>query len=241
MKLVDRTLATPEQNLALDEALLDVAESSRGALEFLRLWEATAPVVVLGRSTQVGVEVNLARCHERDVPVLRRTSGGATIVAGPGCLMYAVVLSAVRRPTLSSLAGAHLVVLETLLAAIAPLVPGIARAGTSDLALGNRKFSGNSLRVKRSHVLYHGTLLYDFDLPLVADLLRTPPRVPDYRAGRSHEEFIANLPVTAETLRQALTRAWRAEAGDLDEQELTRRVAALVAEKYSRDAWNFAL
>ena len=46
----------------------------------------------------------------------------------------------------------------------------------SDLALSEtqhrqrfapRKFSGNSLRVKRTHLLYHGTLLYAFDLALI--------------------------------------------------------------------------
>ena len=30
--------------------------------------------------------------------------------------------------------------------------------------MGELKFSGNSLRVRRTHLLYHGTLLYDFSL-----------------------------------------------------------------------------
>jgi len=241
MKLVDVTFTTPEENLALDEALLDLAETSHEPQEFLRLWESPTPVVVLGRSSSVTAEVDIVRCRRRGVPILRRTSGGATIVAGPGCLMYAVVLSSAVRPQLASLAGAHDVALNTLVAALSRVAPNVRRAGTSDLAVGNRKFSGNSLRVKRGHVLYHGTLLYNFPLETIGELLLAPPRTPEYRAGRSHGEFVANLPVSAEELRWAMIHAWQANAATFDIAEVETSVAELVVEKYSRDAWNFAL
>ena len=44
--------------------------------------------------------------------------------------------------------------------------------GTSDLAIGDLKFSGNSARCRRRWLLYHGTLLYDFPLSLVAQCLQ---------------------------------------------------------------------
>lgn len=197
MRLVDLTLPSPEENVALDEVLLELAEMSTHSSEYLRLWESPAPMVVVGRSSRVTEEVNLVACRKRGVPVLRRSSGGAAVVAGPGCLMYAVVLSTKDRPPLATLAGAHATVLGALVAALAPLVPGIYRAGTSDLALHDRKLSGNSLRVKRSHVLYHGTLLYNFSLPRISEYLRMPLRQPEYRAARAHDEFVTNIPVSA--------------------------------------------
>ncbi len=93
MRLLDLTLETAEENLALDEALLDEAEAGREPREVLRIWESPRPLVVLGRSSQVSHEVELAFCRQQGIPVLRRASGGAAIVAGPGSLMYAVVLS----------------------------------------------------------------------------------------------------------------------------------------------------
>ena len=45
--LLDLTLRTPEENLALDEALLAAAEASAGR-ETLRFWESPVPFVVLG-------------------------------------------------------------------------------------------------------------------------------------------------------------------------------------------------
>ena len=93
----------------------------------------------------------------------------------------------------------------------------VRRAGISDLTIdddGNapRKFSGNSLRLRRRHLLYHGTLLYDFDLPRIARLLQSPLRTPDYRAERSHEAFVTNLGVPRPALISALVKAWGADA-----------------------------
>src|SRR5262249_25600881 len=114
--------------------------------------------------------------------------------------------------------------------------------GTSDLALEDgangaaKKFSGNSLRVKRRHLLYHGTLLFDFDLSLISRCLKHPPREPDYRQGRRHDEFVANLPTTREQLRATLQHAWQATAPLADWPR--ERTAALVEQKYLRDEWN---
>jgi lipoate-protein ligase A len=230
------TLAEPAANLALDEALLEAAEAGELADEVLRLWEPAEPLVVVGRSGKVADEVDLPACQAAGVPVLRRASGGGTIVAGPGCLMYAVVLSVEQRPELAQIDAAHRWVLERLVAALRPLVPQAAWEGTSDLAIAGRKFSGNALRCKRRHVLYHGTLMYDFALESVPRLLRPPPREPEYRAGRPHADFIANLPIERPTLEAALVAAWNAH------QPLATwprdAVERLCEERYRREAWN---
>jgi lipoate---protein ligase len=234
--LLDLTLPTPEENLALDEALLDEAEEGGAPRETLRLWEPAAPLVVLGRSSRVEVEVREATCRERRVSILRRTSGGAAIVTGPGCLMYAVVLSLQLRPALRDIDLAHRSVLAAIVAGLGSRGIAAERRGTSDLTLGDRKFSGNSLRVRREHLLYHGTLLYNFPLELITDCLGTPPRQPTYRAGRPHEAFVANLPLTADELRRALLFAW--DVNTRVERWPRERVAELVTAKYSQPTWN---
>ncbi len=210
MRYLDLTLPSPAENLALDEALLDEAEAADAPLETLRFWEAAKPAVVLGRSSRVAVEVRGETCREEGVPVLRRVSGGAAIVAGPGCLMYSLVLSLRLRPHLRNIDRAHAHVLDTIVAALAEAVPEIARRGTSDLAIGDLKFSGNSVRCRRDSLLYHGTLLYDFPLDQIERFLAMPPRQPDYRQKRAHEAFVTNLPLSAEAIRDALRSAWHA-------------------------------
>ena len=235
MRYLDLTLPTAAENLTLDEALLDEAEAGNAPAETLRLWEPRQPMVVVGRSSQFHVEVRLDVCRELDIPVLRRPSGGAAIVAGPGCLMYALVLSYRLRPQLRVLNQAHCWVLGTLAAALGAFAPGIECQGTSDLAIGGRKFSGNSARCRRNHLLYHGTLLYDFPLELVERCLAMPPRMPDYREGRPHESFVTNLPLRSETIRKALVDAYGAREPYDPWPE--RRTAQLVAQKYSLPEW----
>ena len=238
MKLLELTLPTPAENLALDEALLDAAEAGELADEVLRLWEPAGPMVVVGRSSRVAEEVNLGACRAANVPVLRRSSGGAAIVAGPGCLMYSVVLRYEGRQHLRMIDQAHEHVLGIVASVLSSLIPGVERRGTSDLAIGNHKFSGNSLRCKREHLLYHGTLLYDFDLMLIGRLLRMPPRMPDYRGGRQHGEFVRNLEVARDRIVGCLEAAFGAtEAMVAWPRESMQRLAA---DRYLADAWNLA-
>ncbi|WP_425396555.1 lipoate--protein ligase family protein [Aeoliella sp.] len=238
MHLLDLTLDSPAENIALDEALLEAcAAGELGGV--LRLWEAPSPMVVVGRGSRLLKEVNLDACGAADVPVLRRASGGMSIVAGPGCLMYAVV----DRQTggKSNIDLVHQRVLDTLVAGFQQAGLAVARAGTSDLVVEStdgllRKVSGNSLRLRQGAFLYHGTLLYDFDLPLITRYLQQPPRSPDYRAGREHGQFVANLPIGRESLVAAVADAWHAR------EPLTNwprsRTEQLVQTRYSTDAWN---
>lgn len=245
MRLLDLTLPTSEENLALDEALLDEAEQliaeqpSAGPCEWLRLWEPLNPLVVVGRSSSVAAEVRSERCLRLGVPVFRRSSGGAAIVSGPGCLMYAVILSLDLRPGLRAIDAAHRCVLERLAQALRGYGLPVERCGVSDLAIGGRKFSGNSLRVRRSHLLYHGTLLYDFPLSWIGSCLASPPRQPEYRAGRDHEAFVTNLALPGGELRAIVKSAW--PLGEMAADWPRQRVAKLVESKYSKRGWNYRI
>lgn len=235
MRLLDLTLDTPAENLALEEVLLEQAEADAGPSEVLRLWESPVMAVVLGRSSNADIEVRRDACRTAGIPWLRRASGGATVMIGPGCLMYAVLLPYDRHPNLAMIEVAHEFVLARLRAALSQFLTGVEFQGTSDLTWHGRKFSGNSLRCKRRHLLYHGTVLYDFPLDYVERCLGTPPRQPDYRLRRSHADFIVNLPIDPVALRRELARQWGADEPFPDwPRELTRRLAA---ERYESAAW----
>jgi lipoate-protein ligase A len=85
--------------------------------------------------------------------------------------------------------------------------------------------------------LYHGTLLYEFDLGLIETCLRMPPRVPDYRRGRTHGDFVTNVPLARQSLVDAVDAAWPAQSavGDWPRD----RVSRLVAERFADDRWNY--
>jgi lipoate-protein ligase A len=235
------TLETPAENLALDEALLEAVTAGELPGDVLRLWEPTEPFVVLGRSSR-REEVHIPACEAEGVPIHRRCSGGASVVAGRGCLMYALVLDRRRHDLLGGVDHAHQYVLNRNMEALRPLAHGIARLGTSDLVFKEdsdpraaRKFSGNSLRLKRDHLLYHGTILYDFPLERLGRWLAAPARMPEYRARRPHAAFVANFPATATALVAALLMAWKADKPLLGWPR--QRTSDLAAGRYSALEW----
>jgi lipoate-protein ligase A len=64
-----------------------------------------------------------------------------------------------------------------------------------------------------------------------------PPRQPGYREGRSHGEFLTNLPIDRPTLVKAIDYAWPTSK-KLSEWP-RERVDALVAKLFGQESWNF--
>ena len=229
-------LSTVRQ-LALDEALLDEAEAGRLAGPVVRTWQADRPTVVVGSSSRLDEEVDREACRRLGVAVLRRPSGGATVVLGPGCIMWAVITPHSKVPPIDAIHTAMLAPLASALSTAAGRP--VLRVGTSDLAVqltdGTRKVSGNALRIRKRSVLYHGTMLDDFRLELVGQLLRHPPREPGYRQQRLHTEFLANLGLGRVAIDAAVRTAFGAER--VEPAWPVQQVEDLVATRYKQASW----
>ena len=251
MQCLDLTLTDPAANLACDEALLDLVDMGDYP-ETLRFWESPVPFVVTGYGNRLAEHVNLPRCQELGITVLRRCSGGGTVIQGPGVLSYALIL---RLPESDS----SIEPLNTL-----PGCPGITETnrfimncqaealsqvlgckvyvdGITDLAIdkaGQRlKFSGNAQRRKRRSVLFHGTFLLNLNLDLVETVLLHPPIQPPYREGRHHGSFMTNLGVPANRIKTGLKNCWKAK--DQEAAVPMNSVNTLIQEKYGNHDWNY--
>lgn len=230
--------------LALDEALLEEAHEGVRVGAIVRTWMATRTVVVVGSSSRVEEEVDVAACATLGVPMLRRPSGGATVILGPGCVMWSVITP--HPAGVPAVERIHAAMLDPLVAALSAAGLPVSRQGTSDIVLevagaggGLMKVSGNALRVRRHGVLYHGTLLDGFDLALAARLLKHPPREPDYRGKRSHEAFLVNLRLGRERLEGLVRQAFGAV--DPPHGLPRERVERLVVERYGDRSWTHRL
>lgn len=236
MEWLDWTLPTPAENLALDEALLDSAEA-RGGPETLRFWEPREHFVVLGYGKRAAEEVFLENCRQDGIPVLRRPSGGGTVLQGPGCLNYALILDMTARPELRSLTQANQGIMQRHSDALKTLVPSVEPRGITDLAIEDRKFMGNAQRRKKRFLLFHGTVLTAVRTELFEKYLRMPSDRPEYRNDRPHADFVTCLPASTDRIRQALQAAWGADK-PASSPILQETVLSLVREKYSRADWN---
>jgi lipoate-protein ligase A len=124
----------------------------------------------------------------------------------------------------------HQEVLTSLLA-----VP-VDRQGHTDLTIHGLKFSGNAQRRRNRCLLFHGSFLLHFDLALIEKTLPMPSHQPDYRANRSHQDFLMNLELPDHVLKSALIEAWGATY-PLPHLPLAE-TKALALEKYSQAEWN---
>ncbi len=234
--LLEVTRPTLAENLALDEALLQGADEGRWG-ELLRIWRWPREAVVLGAGGSLAIDVDVEACRREGVELARRSSGGGTVLLGPGCLLFSLILRYDRHPTFRDVNASYRTILGRLAQALTPWLGEVRHEGICDLTWNGRKFSGNAQQRKRQTLLHHGTLLYDFDLTRMGRFLKRPEREPSYRAQREHHQFVTNVPIGEMDLVNALRDEWQAHHPI--ELWPSRDVERLIAEKYGQPDWIF--
>ena len=194
-----------------DQRLFQTIEDGHVHQAF-RTWEVVRPAVVLGRHNRLADHVDEQACRRDDVPILRRASGGGSVVIASGCVNYAFAASFVSHPALRDVARSFAVILRSIATGLG--VEGLSISGGADVVMNGRKVSGNAQRRGRHALLHHGTVLYAFDAALATRYLREPARQPAYRAARSHAEFLGNVPLSREALCRRLEHALAALAAE---------------------------
>jgi len=239
MLIVENIFSSPEENVAVDELLLMKAERGEAG-ESLRFWESAEYFVVLGRAGKVLEECLYERCLADGIKIVRRMSGGGTILQGPGSLNYSLVLSYERYGCMRDVVSSYHEILRGIVASLKN--NGFPDAGffpISDIALGDKKISGNAQARKKNFFLHHGTVLFNMDLAKISEYLKYPPNEPEYRKGRPHSDFIANIPATREQLEKVIGEAFRCSgAKERIEEKDIEELRDLVRRKYSSDSWN---
>lgn len=231
--------------MASEDVFLEAVEA--GAAEVLCFWESSEPFVVVGFGQSVNREVNVEACRTAGIRILRRQSGGGAVVQGPGCLSYALILRQETAPELATVSGSNRWIMERNQRALQSVLPAEVRAcvrGHTDLALlrpdgEERKVSGNAQRRRRSAVLFHGTLLYSLESlggNARLDLLRRPSLEPEYRKGRSHLEFLSQIPASSLALQNAWMKEWAAQT--IAPAPNPASIQAVIESRYRLDSWN---
>ncbi len=178
-------------NMALDEAMLDVAAESGATLVRVYGW-ATASVS-FGRNQRTDGVYSAERCAAAGVPAVRRLTGGRALLHARE-VTYAVAAPVAAAPTLR---GGYEAINEVLLMALHALgvpaersatrerlaSPGLAPCfetpAVGELVVGPQKLVGSAQHRGAQAFLQHGSILLDDDQALLHDLALVPlPPVP---------------------------------------------------------------
>jgi lipoate-protein ligase A len=229
--------------MALDEVLLDAVAGGRRP-PLLRFWGWLQPTLVLGSNQSVANEVDLEVAASRGFTIVRRLSGGGTMLAEPGrTITWSLVIPIEPVAGLSfveSFAFLDRWAVETLrsLGVDAGYQP------INDIVSPAGKIAGAAQARRRGALVHHVTMAYSMDPSLLAALVRIGRPSVSEKGVRSAEKKVSPLDTllkrTREEVVAALGAASGAQPGALRPEELAA-AASLAAGKYSRQDWIFRL
>lgn len=172
------------EQLQLEEALLR-ADTRNWCL----INTGAPPAIVMGISGKEEELLELSKVKSNPIPVIRRFSGGGTVVVDPGTLFVTFICNsdAVSVPCYPR----H--VMKWSEKVYQPVFSGHDfGARENDYVLGDKKFGGNAQYMCKGRWLHHSSLLWDFEVARM-EYLKIPKKAPEYRQGRGHGEFLCGL------------------------------------------------
>ncbi len=172
------------KQLEIEEALLRTDHQNWCILN-----QGSSKAIVLGISGKKEELIDLKTAKSQNVLLIKRFSGGGTVVVDEDTLFSSFIF---QQETLDFPPYPEYILRWTAeFYKNALKIPKFSLV-EHDYALGDKKCAGNAQYLKKDRWLHHTTFLYDFK-PSNMELLLYPKKVPVYREGRSHLDFLCTL------------------------------------------------
>lgn len=172
------------EQLHLEEALLR-ADEKNWCIIHLQPLEA----IVLGISAQPEQVIHLDKLGAHPVPLIKRFSGGGTVFIDQNCLMTTFIFNhadigvpAYPQPVFQWSEKFYLPLFEGLNFSLKE----------NDYVIDQRKCGGNAQYMTKNRWLHHTSFLWDYQVERMS-YLKMPPKMPNYRKLREHQEFLCKL------------------------------------------------
>lgn len=237
------------EGLAGDEALA-VSVGCGNVPATLHLYEYR-PAVIVGRYQNLADAVNLDECVRRGHEWNRRHTGGGTVLMGPGQVAIGLALPERGKSSAASVHQHFRFFSRVLGDALSEFGIEAGLMGKNDLSIGGRKVAGLAISQDIEGCAFlHCSLLLDFDVTLMVDLLNLATRDLDDRGQSCFAQRMTtvrehNPAVTVPAMRGALLRAAekalgvRADRGEWTPAE-TAKIADLRRARYENDEWIYS-
>lgn len=186
------------EQLRLEEALVRADDRN-----FCILNHGSPPAVVMKRTAEVGEMVDLERVRERPVDLIRRFSGGGTVVIDQDTLFVTFICnqSFAKIPSFMDR------IMQWSREVYRPVFEHLGfDLRENDYTIGDRKFGGSAQYIRKDRWCLHSSFLWDYRSENMT-YLKLPKKRPRYRQDRSHEDFLCRLRdsfPSIETLRAAI-------------------------------------
>lgn len=172
------------EQLRLEEALLRADDNN-----WCLINSGCPKAIVMGISGKVDQMLNYDLLKQHPIPVIRRFSGGGTVVIDPSTIFITWICNAVDSAVPCCPTKLHEWSASFYQASFPSLKMHLRE---NDYVIGDRKFGGNAQYLCKGRWLHHSSLLWDYH-PDNMEYLQIPPKMPNYREKRQHDDFLCRI------------------------------------------------
>lgn len=242
-RILDLQIQDLYYNLALEHALL-LLHSKNDYTITVRFWRNPKSVIV-GRNQLVEDEIDLGFCHNNNILIGRRISGGGTVYHDDGNLNISFYILKKKIPNVSNMKEITEFFTDLLIESLRTdllNLKHLERMGSSNILYKGKKVSGSAGYLRNNWVLHHATLLLSANLENLENSLLA--KLNNQGVKRRSEYYpTTNLPhLKVQTLKTAILKTldnyfdtkFRSEQLTTNEITLAKKLSE---EMYSQSSW----
>jgi lipoate-protein ligase A len=222
-------------NMALDEAVME----NIGDVPVLRIYGWRPPAVSIGYFQSIKEEVELEKCSQLGIDIVRRSTGGGAVLHESE-LTYSFITKQYPQDIMDS----YRWICDAVVMSINRLGFNALFVPLNDIIVNGKKVSGNAQTRKNGVLLQHGTILLSVDVDKMFSVLKVPSEKLKDKIIKDVKERVTGLEGTtfdemASSLKASFGEKFDATliADSLSEKE-SSRAKWLAEHKYSSEDWN---
>jgi lipoate---protein ligase len=238
LRCIQRTETDPYYNIAAEEYLLKTALA-----DTFMIWR-NEPSVIIGKHQNASREISHSFIESRNLPVIRRITGGGTVYHDPGNINFSFIYTQ-RKENLVDFTYFT----EPVIIFLQELGLNACFEGKNNITINGLKVSGNAAHIYKDKVLHHGTLLFNADLDTLEKAIAGREEHYKDKSVKSIRSKVTNisdllLKHVSEKEFMDLFRSFifkyfpGAYHDDFNGNE-NESILKLVEEKYKKPEWNF--
>jgi len=155
------------------------------------IWIPDKVYIVLGASNNPADALNMDMVEKDQITVLKRPSGGQTVILTPNNIIIAAVYF--DKKTMQP-KDVFQQINKLIISTIEHTgIRDLSLMGISDIAISGKKILGSAIYRNKEALLYHAVLNLGEPSITFERYLKHPSKEPEYRQGRSHAEFVTSL------------------------------------------------
>src|SRR5919198_6463599 len=171
-------------NMAIDEALIE----NIGEAPVLRIYGWRPAAISVGYFQSIKEEVDLEKCNQLGVDVVRRLTGGGAVLHE-----FELTYSFITKQYQQNIMESSMWICDAIVMSINRLGFDASFVPLNDIVVNGKKVSGSAQTRKNGVLLQHGTLLLDLDVDKMFSVLKVPSEKVKDKIIKDVKERVSSL------------------------------------------------